>query len=146
MGFLLLDVGPDLIDWSPRQFLIDLPINPSVGDPDNDTTHAYPTIIDPDSPSLNFSTSDGQMYLYVSRFNFGGNSLDRDLFRFPIEVVDVTVEAPDWTFASAADTILPAAGCPRTIVADRAVVDGVAAAHTVGARSVPACFESDDPG
>lgn len=88
----------NLVDWTARQLLIDLPINPSVDDPDNDTVHAYPAIIDPDSTSLNFSTSDGQMYFYVSRFNAGGNSLDRDLLRFPIEVQGVEIPAPDWTF------------------------------------------------
>ncbi len=38
-------VSPDLT-WSARRLLIDLPINPSIADPDNDTSHAYPTIIE----------------------------------------------------------------------------------------------------
>ncbi len=114
----------DLVSWTPRRLLIDLPINPSVPDQDNDTTHAYPTIIDPDSDSLNFSTSDGQMYLYVSRFNFGGNSLDRDLLRFPVEVVDVQIEAPDWTFDGPAD-IDPAGGwLPDNDLAPFELADG----------------------
>jgi hypothetical protein len=115
----------DLVSWSPRRLLIELPINPSVADAANETMHAYPTIIDPDSDSLNFSTSDGQMYLYVSRFNFGGNSLDRDLLRFPIEVVDVQIEAPDWTFDDPAD-IDPAGGwVPANDLAPFEPVDGV---------------------
>lgn len=113
--------SPDLVNWSARQLLIDLPINPAVGDPDNDTVHAYPAIIDPDSPSLNFSTSDGQMYFYVSRFNFGGNSLDRDLLRFPIEVQDVEITAPDWTFDTADDF---EGWIPEFDIADPVVADG----------------------
>jgi hypothetical protein len=111
----------DLIHWSARRLLSDLPIGPSVADPDNDTVHAYPSIIDPDSASMNFSTSDGRMYLYVSRFNFGGNSLDRDLLRVPIEVRDVEVDGPDWTF----DTDGDAEGWTAEFdVADFSVADG----------------------
>ena len=121
--------SPDLITWSARRLLVDLPINPSVDDPDNDTTHAYPAIIDPDSPSLNFSTTDGQMYLYVSRFNFGGNSLDRDLLRFPIEVQDVEITAPDWTFDTADDL---EGWIPEFDVADVVVVDGNLTFRSVG--------------
>lgn len=137
--------SPDLINWSARQLLIDLPINPSVGDPDNDTTHAYPAIIDPDSSSLNFSTSDGQMYLYVSRFNFGGNSLDRDLLRFPIEVVDVAIPAPDWTFDTADDL---EGWIPEFDIADLVIADGSLTFRSAGddpillspALSLPAEF------
>jgi len=88
----------NLIDWTAREFLIELSVNATVDDPDIDTTHAYPAIIDPDSPSLNFSTSDGEMYVYMSRFNFGGSSLDRDLLRWPIAVEEYVVPAPDWPF------------------------------------------------
>lgn len=93
----------NLVDWSARELLLEVPLNATVDDPDNDTTHAYPSIIDPDSTSLNFETSDGRMYLYMSRFNFGGNSLDRDLLRWPIAVEDYTVEAPDWRFDDETD-------------------------------------------
>lgn len=99
----------NLVEWTAPEFLIELPVNPSVGDPDNDTIHAYPAIIDPESPSLNFSTSDGEMYLYMSRFNFGGASLDRDLLRWPIAVEEFEVPPPDWSFDDEAD-IDPAVG------------------------------------
>ncbi|GJM39034.1 MAG: hypothetical protein DHS20C19_24010 [Acidimicrobiales bacterium] len=89
----------NLLDWTTRELLLVVPVNQTVADPDNMLVHAYPTIIDPDSPSLSFETSDGEMYLYLSRFNFGGNSLDRDLLRWPISVVDEIVPAPDWDFA-----------------------------------------------
>ncbi len=125
--------SPDLVNWSVRRLLIDLPINPSVDDPDNDTVHAYPTIIDPDSDSLNFSTSDGRMYLYVSRFNFGGNSLDRDLLRFPIEVVGVEVDAPDWTFDGDGDA---EGWAPEQDIADFAVVRGAMSLRSIGGDAV----------
>lgn len=88
----------DLLEWTTRELLLTVPVNQTVADPDTMTTHAYPTIIDPDSPSPSFETSDGEMYLYMSRFNFGGSSLDRDLLRWPIAVVDEIVPAPDWGF------------------------------------------------
>jgi len=122
----------DLIDWSPRRLLISLPVNPSVPDPANDTVHAYPALIDPDSTSLNFSTSDGQMYLYVSRFNFGGNSLDRDLLRFPIDVVEVQITAPDWTFDEPADISVPGGWAAENDLAPIEIVDGIAALTPTG--------------
>lgn len=139
----------DLVTWSPRHELIDLPTNPSVADPANETVHAYPTIIDPDSPSLNFSTSDGQMYLYVSRFNFGGNSLDRDLLRFAIEVVDVQIPAPDWTFDDPIDTDPRGGWVPDNDLDPIELVDGVALLTPTGldpfllasGLSVPAQFD-----
>ena len=106
---------------------------PPVADPDNDTTHAYPSIIDPDSTSLNFETSDGEMYLYMSRFNFGGASLDRDLLRWPIAVEDYTVVAPDWTFDDAADIDPSTGGWAGVNDVDPLVVaDGVLAVRPTG--------------
>ena len=137
----------NLIDWTARRLLIDLAINPSVSDPDNDTVHAYPTIIDPDSSSLNFSTSDGEMYLYVSRFNAGGNSLDRDLIRFPIEVQDVEVMAPVWTFDTAGDA---EGWVAEQGLTDLVVADGALAATSTTedpvlnspALTLPAAFDT----
>ena len=96
--------SPDLVEWTTRELLLELPINNTVADPDNDTVHAYPALIDPDSASMNFETSDGELYLYMSRFNFGGNSLDRDLLRWPIEFAPQTVDAPVWTFDTDGDS------------------------------------------
>ena len=123
----------NLVDWTLRELLLELPINATVADPDNDTTHAYPSIIDPDSTSLNFETSDGEMYLYMSRFNFGGASLDRDLLRWPIAVEDYTVVAPDWTFDDVSD-IDPSTGGWAGVndVAPLAVSDGVLAVRPTG--------------
>ena len=94
----------DLVNWATRELLLEVPVNNTVADPDNDTVHAYPALIDPDSASPNFETSDGELYLYMSRFNFGGNSLDRDLVRWPIEFESVEVDPPVWTFDESGDS------------------------------------------
>ncbi len=92
----------DLITWSDRQLLIELPMPPNVN-ADTDLRYAYPTIIDPDSASLNFDTSDGEMYLYITRMNAGGGSLDRDLMRFPIAIETRDLVAPSWDFDTDGD-------------------------------------------
>ena len=94
----------DLIHWSARQFVLELPANVTVADDLNDTFYAYPAIIDPDSPSPNFDTSDGEFYVYVTRFNSGGDSLDRDLLRIPVRFETVTLEAPRWDFDTDGDS------------------------------------------
>jgi hypothetical protein len=97
-------LSDDLIHWSPRELLIEIASGEAVVDSANDLLHAYPSIIDTDSTSMSFETTDDKAYLYVSRFNFGGNSLDRDLVRFPIAVRDVVYGGPEWTFDSDGDT------------------------------------------
>lgn len=93
----------DLLDWSPRQSLITLPVGASVADNTNDLYYAYPTLMDPSSASLTFDTTDGTMYLYISRFNAGGNSLDRDVVRWPVSLVPKRWEAPMWSFDTDGD-------------------------------------------
>lgn len=93
----------DLLDWSRRRLLLEVPIIASVSNPDTDLMYAYPTLIDPDSPSINFDTTDDQAYLYMTRANFGGGSLDRDLVRYPIELVPITYEIPNWEFETDGD-------------------------------------------
>ena len=94
----------NLVDWTLRELLIELPSGGAVDDPDRDSYYAYPAIIDPDSADMSFGTSDGQMYLYISRFNAGGGSLDRDLVRYPIAVIEEEIPAPAWTFDTDGDT------------------------------------------
>lgn len=53
---------------------------------------------------MSFETTDDEAYLYISRFNFGGNSLDRDLVRFPIAVREISYGGPEWTFDVDGDT------------------------------------------
>lgn len=97
-------MSENLVDWSLRELLIELPVNASVADNVTDLFYAYPSIIDPDSDSFSFETSDGSAYLYISRFNAGGGSLDRDLVRWPIALDVVEVSPPDWTFDVDGDT------------------------------------------
>ena len=97
-------LSDDLIEWSSRELLLEIAVNPSVADNANDLFHAYPSVIDPDSASMNFETTDGAAYLYLARFNAGGNSLDRDLLRWPIEVRTIEVPRPDWNFDADGDT------------------------------------------
>jgi hypothetical protein len=93
-----VSTSSDLVEWSTRQFLLEMPITSTVEDVATDLIHAYPTLIDPDSTSPNFETTDGEMYLYMARFNAGGGSLDRDLVRWPVSVVEQPAPVPDWTF------------------------------------------------
>ncbi len=81
----------DLINWSRRQLLWEreLPWTWEFGD---ENTILYPTLIDPDSLSLSFDTTDKQVYLYFTKFNFTSN-LDRDLIRVPVEFFDTIAEA-----------------------------------------------------
>lgn len=96
-------VSDDLIDWSMRRLLLELPIVASVADPDSELIYAYPVLLDPDSTSMNFDTTDDEMYLYVSRFNFGGGSLDRDLVRWPVELGQIAYDIPQWEFETDGD-------------------------------------------
>lgn len=96
-------VSDDLIDWSPRRLLLVVPVNASVADNTNDLYYAYPTLMDPDSTSLTFDTSDDTMYLYIARLNAGGNSLDRDIVRYPVAVAPTTFESPVWEFDTDGD-------------------------------------------
>ena len=97
-------LSDDLIHWSTRELLLEIESGEAVADPANELLHAYPSIIDHDSLSMSFETMDGDGYLYISRFNFGGNSLDRDLLRFPIAVEEVVYAGPEWTFDTDGDT------------------------------------------
>jgi len=74
----------DLVHWSRRKLLLELPL-PWTVEHHTHTSHLYPSLLDPDSESRNFSTTDKTAYLYITRQNFGQGSLDRDLIRFPVE-------------------------------------------------------------
>lgn len=93
----------NLTEWTIREQLLTVPVTPSVADPDNNLYYAYPSLIDHDSESLSFGTSDGELYLYLSRFNAGGASLDRDLVRWPVAIEEYEVEVPEWTFDDESD-------------------------------------------
>jgi len=73
----------DLINWTPRQLLWEREL-PWTYQPGDDEMILYPTLIDPDSTSFSFETTDKQVYLYYTKTNIG-NPLDRDLIRVPVE-------------------------------------------------------------
>ena len=119
----------DLLHWSTRRLLIELPINASVNNPDTDMMYAYPTLIDPDSPSINFDTTDDQMYLYMTLAHNGGGSLDRDLVRFPVELAPITYEVPQWEFETAGDA---EGWVPENHITDLTASGGVLSMQTSG--------------
>jgi hypothetical protein len=96
-------MSEDLLNWSRRRLLLEVPIVASVNNPDTDLMYAYPTLIDPDSPSMNFDTTDNQMYLYMTLAHNGGGSLDRDLIRYPVELTPIAYEIPQWEFETGGD-------------------------------------------
>ena len=77
--------SPDLINWTHRKLLLEIELSWTVDSPGSDVSHLYPTLLDPDSNSRNFETTDKTAYLYFTRNNFGHGSLDRDLIRIPVE-------------------------------------------------------------
>jgi hypothetical protein len=92
----------DLIDWSRRRLLYEIPIPISVEDPEFDLHYAYPTFLDPDSQSRDFFTADGSFYLYLTRANMGTHA-DRDLIRVPVELVPEAYDPPAWNFDAEGD-------------------------------------------
>lgn len=74
----------DLIDWSRRKLLVEIDLPWTVGSPGSDVSYLYPSLLDPDSESRNFETTDDTAYLYYTRNNAGHGSLDRDLIRVPV--------------------------------------------------------------
>jgi hypothetical protein len=93
-------LSDNLVDWSPRRLIVEAelpwtyrcdggtrPCNqpPGCTDPDTDPV-LYPSIVDPSSSSKNFETSDQNVNLYFTEFNYAncGQNLDRDLIRIPI--------------------------------------------------------------
>lgn len=96
-------LSDDLIHWTIRRLLLELPSYPSVGDENVDPFYAYVSILDPDSGSMNFETTNGSAYLYITHFNAGTHSLDRDLVRYPIELKYVEATAPEWDFGTDGD-------------------------------------------
>ena len=91
-------LSDDLVHWTRRELLLELPGENAVRNSATDKFYAYPSLIDPDSPSMNFDTSDGDAYLYLTRFN-NGVTLDRDLIRFPVQITPPVYPVPSsWRF------------------------------------------------
>ena len=123
----------DLIEWTARELLLTVPTNPSVADDASDLFYAYPSFVDPDSESFSFETSDGDMYLYLSRFNAGGGSLDRDVVRWPIALEEYEIVATEWEFDDESDLDEAAGGWTARVDLDPLTVsDGVLQFTTTG--------------
>jgi hypothetical protein len=75
----------DLLHWKPRKLLAEMPLPWTVPNPGSDMSILYPALLDPDSDSRNFDTTGKTAYLYFTRMNHGGGSLDRDLIRVAVE-------------------------------------------------------------
>lgn len=80
-------LSDDLIHWSMRQLLLEIPsLGTHVcGGPD---VGSYPSLIDHDSTDRNFRTGDATMYLYYIEMHFNAAcqlTLDRDIVRVPIQ-------------------------------------------------------------
>lgn len=83
----------DLIHWSHRKLLQEVALPWTVGNGGTDLSHLYPSLLDPDSESRNFETTDMTAYLYFTRMNFGQGSFDRDLIRIPVQFFGSVKEA-----------------------------------------------------
>jgi hypothetical protein len=80
-------LSDDLIHWSMRQLLLEIPSLQShqCGGPD---AGSYPSLIDDDSTDRNFRTGDATMYLYYVEMHYNAAcqlTLDRDVVRVPIQ-------------------------------------------------------------
>jgi hypothetical protein len=103
MWGIYYSLSDDLIHWTQRRLLVEIPGQNAVDNPDTTMHYAYPSLIDPSSPSMNFDTTGDHAYLYVTRYN-GEYPLDRDLIRFPVQIVPPVYPIPTpWRFETDGD-------------------------------------------
>ena len=95
----------DLIHWTRRKLLAEMPLPWTVENGGSDLSILYPSLLDPNSDSRNFETTGKTAYLYYTRHNFGQGNPDRDLIRVPVEFFPSEVEAQKTTI----DTSTPSA-------------------------------------
>ena len=100
----------DLIHWTPRKLLVEVPLPWTVNNAGSDLSYLYPALLDSDSESRNFETTDKTAYLYYTRHNHGQGNLDRDLIRVPVEFFPTENLGPAeiqgfaWEFETSGDT------------------------------------------
>ena len=78
--------SPDLITWTAPQLLFP---TPTMLDKGCDTMPvAYPSLIDPDSPSRNFEDTDDDAYIYMTRITMEGckTGWNRNLVRLRVHI------------------------------------------------------------
>ena len=75
----------DLLHWSEASLLLAVPMMFDFPC-DAPSVYAYPSLLDPDSPSPIFANTGAHPYLYLTRFNVRDCKLgmNRDLVRFPV--------------------------------------------------------------
>ena len=75
-------LSDDLVHWTPKKLLMaaDLAQNVDWQPP----FLAYPSLVDPDSPSMNFDVTGRSPYMYFTRINAMSPKLDFDLLRVRI--------------------------------------------------------------
>ena len=79
----------DLITWTPPQTVMELPRYGQFGE--TCSTHSgqeryqYPSLLDPESTSINFETTGSTAYVYATAITYCAG-LDRDLVRWPISI------------------------------------------------------------
>jgi hypothetical protein len=85
---IYFSTSSDLVHWTPRTLVV-----PAVtaqtyvcGGP---SPIAYPSVIDPRSPSRTFATSGRHPYLYFTQFHYSNchSTAERDLIRVPLEIL-----------------------------------------------------------
>jgi hypothetical protein len=76
----------DLILWTRRELLLEVPLPWTVASAGNDLSYLNPSLLDPDSAGYSFEYSDESAYLYFTRNNAGQGSLDRDLIRVQVTI------------------------------------------------------------
>ena len=84
----------DLLHWSEPSLLLAVPMMFDFPC-DAPSVYAYPSLLDPDSPSPTFTTTGAHPYLYLTRFNVRDCKLgmNRDLVRFPVVIQEEPASA-----------------------------------------------------
>lgn len=77
----------DLLRWSAPRLLYEVPVMFAYACGAK-VVYAYPSLLDPASPSRDFDRVSGRAYLYLTRFNMTDCRLtmDRDLLRIPVRI------------------------------------------------------------
>ncbi|TDD28549.1 hypothetical protein E1218_06950 [Kribbella turkmenica] len=79
----------DLTNWSTPQTVMDLPrygqFGESCGTHPGVERYQYPSLLDPDSTSINFNTTGSTAYIYATKITYCAG-FNRDLVRYPISI------------------------------------------------------------
>jgi hypothetical protein len=85
---IYFSTSEDLVHWTQRRLVTRALTRHSYrcGDP---SPLAYPSLVDPDSPSRTFATTGAHPYLYYTQFRYRdcGKTPERDLVRVPVEIL-----------------------------------------------------------